>query len=201
MAQSRQQIRPGVATPGGVLPPDWRAEIDPRKLMDGAPVGPRWNALWYDILVRVAQSATGSNYGAGVADLDLTRPFHDKRIVELALAIPDSLRFRDGRERWLARTAFADVMPSSLIDRLPGNDREQPDLIRMNVQSAATMLATVRNLTDRDAVTRYIDLDALETMISGEISEKRMSDRIRLNFAMQTLTTARFLAWLDRSNQ
>jgi len=42
---------------------------------------------------------------------------------------------------------------------------------------------------------------ALAAMVREGVSEERLSDRIRLNFAMQALTTARFLAWLDRSNR
>jgi asparagine synthase (glutamine-hydrolysing) len=38
-------------------------------------------------------------------------------------------------------------------------------------------------------------------MIRNGGSEERTSDRIRLSFAMNALTTARFLAWSDHSNR
>jgi asparagine synthase (glutamine-hydrolysing) len=38
-------------------------------------------------------------------------------------------------------------------------------------------------------------------LVRDEVSEERLSERIRLGFAMKALTTARFLAWLDRSNR
>ena len=175
--------------------------VDRAKIRDGFPVGPRGAGRWCQILDRVSADSAGSSYGEGVADLDLARPFHDKRIVELALALPDSLRFRDGRERWLPRTVFADILPAPLIDRMPGNHREQPDMLAMNMQAAPAMIAAVRAVAERDSVTRYIDVEALEKLVADSASEERMSQRVRLNAAMRTLTAARFLAWLDRSNQ
>src|SRR6202041_1671918 len=49
--------------------------------------------------------------------LEFTQPFHDKRVVELALAIPEDLYFRNGRHRYLARTALADVLPAEFQTR------------------------------------------------------------------------------------
>ena len=134
-------------------------------------------------------------------DLELTRPFHDKRIVELGCALPDHLLFRDGRERWLARTAFADRLPPALIRRMPGNDREQPDLLAMDIQAAPAMLSALEEVRNDEAVARYVDVDALAAMVRDGASEERLSERVRLTFAMKALTTARFLAWLDRSNR
>jgi len=174
--------------------------VSRRRLRDGFRPGPRWRALWLELCNWISAGGAG-NYSAMTPDLDLTRPFHDKRIVELGCALPDHLLFRDGRERWLARTAFADRLPAALIRRMPGNDREQPDLLSMDFQAAPAMLAALNEVRRNDAVARYIDVDALATLLRNEVSEERLSDRIRLGFAMQALTTARFLAWLDRSNR
>jgi asparagine synthase (glutamine-hydrolysing) len=84
---------------------------------------------------------------------------------------------------------------------MPGNDREQPDLIAMDIQATPAMLAALDELRDDETVTRYVDVPAVAAMIRRGASEERMSDRIRLVFAMKALTTARFLAWLDRSNR
>jgi asparagine synthase (glutamine-hydrolysing) len=173
--------------------------VNRRRLRDGFRPGPRWRGLWLEICKWISAEA-GGNYIAMTPDLDLTRPFHDKRIVELGCALPDHLLFRDGRERWLARTAFADRLPAALIRRMPGNDREQPDLLSMDFQAAPAMLAAINEVRHDDAVARYIDVDALAALLRDEVSEERLSDRIRLGFAMKALTTARFLAWLDRSN-
>jgi asparagine synthase (glutamine-hydrolysing) len=175
--------------------------VDRHRLRDGFRPGPRWRARWLEVCRRVSADGAGSNLGATTDDLDLTRPFHDKRIVELGCALPDRLLFRDGRERWLARTVFADLLPHALLARLPGNDREQPDLIAMDIQAAPAMLAALEAVQDDATVTRYVDVPALTAMIRNGGSEERTSDRIRLSFAMNALTTARFLAWFDRSNR
>jgi len=175
--------------------------VSPRSLRDGFRPGPRWRARWLEACNRASADGAGSNYIAMTPDLDLTRPFHDKRIVELGCALPDHLLFRDGRERWLARTVFADRLPAALVRRMPGNDREQPDLLAMSIQAAPAMLSALDHVRDDDAVARYIDVDGLAAMMRDGASEERLSERIRLTFAMRALTTARFLAWLDRSNR
>jgi asparagine synthase (glutamine-hydrolysing) len=175
--------------------------VDRHKLRDGFRPGPRWRARWLEACRRVSADGAGSNLGATTHDLDLTRPFHDKRIVELGCALPDRLLFRDGRERWLARTVFADLLPHALLGRLPGNDREQPDLIAMDIQAAPAMLAALEDIQGDAAVARYVDVPALTAMIRNGGSEERSTDRIRLSFAMNALTTARFLAWSDHGNR
>jgi asparagine synthase (glutamine-hydrolysing) len=71
----------------------------------------------------------------------------------------------------------------------------------MDFQAVPAMLAALNEVRHNDAVARYIDVDALAALVRDEVSEERLSERIRLGFAMKALTTARFLAWLDRSNR
>jgi asparagine synthase (glutamine-hydrolysing) len=177
-----------------------RGAVDPRQLRDGIWPGARWRERWVEGCRRSAQGGGGSDYAAMVADLDLTRPFHDKRIVELGCALPDRLLFRDGRERWLARRAFADLLPSRLIARMPGNDREQPDMVGMIQEAVPQMLAALDANADHSAFARYLDVSMLKENVARGVSEEKLSERVRLTFAMQALTTARFLAWQDRSN-
>ncbi|WP_084250879.1 asparagine synthase-related protein [Sphingomonas pruni] len=174
--------------------------VDRRKLRDGFRPGLRWRARWLEVCRRVSAGGAGGAL-ATTEHLDLTRPFHDKRIVELGCALPDRLVFRDGRERWLARTAFADILPQALICRPPGNDREQPDLIAMDIQAAPAMLAALEAVQHDSSVARYVDVPALAAMVRAGCSEDSSRDRIRLSFAMNVLTAARFLAWFDRNNR
>ncbi|HEX7695227.1 MAG TPA: asparagine synthase-related protein [Sphingomonas sp.] len=178
-----------------------RGAVDRRRLRDGYRPGARWRDRWIEMCRLASSDGTGCNYGATTPDLELTRPFHDKRIVEFALALPDRLLFRDGRERWLARRAFADILPAALASRMPGNDREQPDMLAMYHEAAPGMLAALSGLEQDEAVSRYVDLRALAAMVRESASEERLSERVRLDFAMQALATARFLAWMDRGNR
>ncbi len=55
--------------------------------------------------------SSGRALNAAANGLEFTQPFHDKRVVELALAIPEALQMRNGRDRDLARRALADIYP------------------------------------------------------------------------------------------
>ena len=178
-----------------------RGAVTRERLRDGFHPGPRWQARWLEMCRRASMGLVGSDYGPMTDALDLSRPFHDPRVVELGCALPARLTFRDGRERWLARQAFSDVLPQRLLDRMPGNDREQPDLLTMNAEASPAMLAALEAVSDDSAYAGYLDVPALVRMVRATTSEEVLSQRIRLTFAMRALTTARFLAWLDRSNR
>jgi len=178
-----------------------RGAVTRERLRDGLHPGPRWQARWLEMCRRASMGLVGSDYGPMTDALDLSRPFHDPRVVELGCALPARLTFRDGRERWLARQAFSDLLPQRLLDRMPGNDREQPDLLTMNAEASPAMLAALEAVNDDSAYARYLDVPALVRMVRATTSEEALSQRIRLTFAMRALTTARFLAWLDRSNR
>ncbi|MFB9237764.1 asparagine synthetase B family protein [Plantactinospora siamensis] len=44
-------------------------------------------------------------------------PFLDLALVELAMRMPAELKVRDGREKWILREAFADLLPAYVRDR------------------------------------------------------------------------------------
>lgn len=159
----------------------------------------RWRARWLHRLGRVAQGPALHGTLAGAHGLDFTRPFHDKRIVELGLAIPEGLQFRNGLERHLARTMFADCLPRGLLTRGPGNDAENPDHFRMAVESVPAALAETRSL-DRDGrLSRYVDFEKLAASVSA-LDETRKTDHVPLYRAIATIAAARFIAWFDRAN-
>jgi asparagine synthase (glutamine-hydrolysing) len=73
------------------------------------------------VLERVA-SAHGPGIGMEAArhGLELTRPFHNKRVVELALPIPEELYVKNGRNRYLACVALKDIYPPEFQTRWSG---------------------------------------------------------------------------------
>ncbi len=54
------------------------------------------------------QRVDRTSMGQGV---EVRVPFLDLALVELAMRIPIDLKMRDGREKWIVREAFADVLP------------------------------------------------------------------------------------------
>jgi asparagine synthase (glutamine-hydrolysing) len=61
-------------------------------------------------LQRVDRTSMGHGVEARV-------PFLDPALVELALRLPMDLKVRDGREKWILREAFADLLPGYVRDR------------------------------------------------------------------------------------
>ena len=87
--------------------------------------------------------AIGGSIPAAWHGLELTQPFHDKRVVEFGLAIPEDLHLKDGKERWLARTALADLYPPEFQTRMPGNDGPGPDFLMMAKRVEPLVLAEI----------------------------------------------------------
>jgi len=120
----------------------------------------------------------------------MTRAFHDKRVVELALAIPESLYFRGGRNRYLARIALADIYPPEFQDRGFHNHGRIPDLAEALAAAAPQLADRARNLPD-DLVDRAALADALR---ADEPSIERKSS------ALMVLMVADYRRWFSGRN-
>ena len=54
--------------------------------------------------------------------MDQRFPFHDRRLVEFALAIPESQRWRGGETKYVLRRASRDLLPPAIRDRRSKGD-------------------------------------------------------------------------------
>ncbi len=174
--------------------------IDPMRLRQATPVHNRWRQRWLHLLRRASDMPPAAQTLAATHGLELTRPFHDRRIVEFALAIPEALQFRNGLERHLARTAFADLLPAALLASGPGNDAEEPDLFRTAHEGAAAALAEARAMDREGRLSRYVDFAKVDAMLR-DLDETRLADHRRVIVATLAITTARFVAWVDGRNR
>ncbi|KQS02136.1 hypothetical protein ASG11_15240 [Sphingomonas sp. Leaf357] len=122
--------------------------------------------------------------------LVVTRPFHDKRVVELALAIPESLYFKDGRNRYLACRALADIYPPEFQDRPFHNDHRIPDIAAALASAAPDLIARAERLpdelVDRDALIAALDPDRPWGQPKG--------------LALDVLLVADYRRWFERRN-
>ncbi|MEI9992993.1 MAG: asparagine synthase-related protein [Rhizomicrobium sp.] len=176
-----------------------RGAADPARLRVNYPVYNRWRDRWLHLLRRFSASTPAHAQLAAAHGMDLSRPFHDKRIVELGLALPEDLQFRNGLERYLARRTLGALLPARLLASGPGNDAEDPDMFRAANGSAAQALAEVRKLDHDGRLSRFFDLDKLGAMLAG-VEETRKADHFRLSLAANAIAMARFVAWFERSN-
>jgi len=101
-----------------------RGAVDPARLRINYPVHNRWRDRWLHLLRRFSASTPAHALLAAAHGMDLSRPFHDKRVVELGLALPEDLQFRNGLERYLARRTLGALLPARLLASGPGNDAE-----------------------------------------------------------------------------
>lgn len=175
--------------------------INPDRLRHPRVAWQRWQDRWVHMQRLQLLGPPAMATMAAAHGLDFTRPFHDIRIVELALAIPEHLQFREGRERWLARTALADCLPPSLIARQPGNTPERPGQEAMFAQSLPEAL----NVLDRDwpdsPAARYVEIAKLRAAVAeGESGQLGWRNPESTLGATNAMVVARFVNWFYRGN-
>ena len=108
---------------------------------------------------------------------------------------------RDGRERWLARTALADCLPPSLIARQPGNTPERPGQEAMFAQSLPAALAVLERDWAGSPAARYVDIDKLRAALAeGESGPLGWRNPESTFGATNAMAVARFVNWFYRGN-
>jgi asparagine synthase (glutamine-hydrolysing) len=177
-----------------------RGAVDPLRLRTARSVHDRWHGRWVNLLNKAAMMMPVQPTLAAAEGLEFSRPYHDRRVVELGLAIPETLQFRGGLERHLVRRALADILPQRLLASGPGNDAEDPDMFRQARDCAPQALAAARQMDNEGRLSRYIDFDHLESMIASP-DESVPADHRRLQVATRVIALARFIAWFDKENR
>ena len=148
----------------------------------------------------VSQSAIpGQSIRAAAQGLDYTSPFHDKRVVEFGLSVPEDLYVRNGRNRYLACVALADIYPPEFLTRSRANDLPTPDFLDGLQVHIPELLGEAERLAQGSGLSAYIDFPKVQTMLRTPPSNPRARPNIRI--ALQTLAVARFVEWFRRSNQ
>lgn len=110
--------------------------------------------------------AQGFSIAAAAHGLEFTQPFHDKRVVEFGLAIPEELYLKNGRTRYLARTALKDLYPPEFQDRPPGNDVIGPDFLMMAERVRPRLLAEIDRMEKAGRLSRYLDFARMRAMLT-----------------------------------
>lgn len=67
--------------------------------------------------VEQAWSRESAATAASDAGIDVRHPLLDRRLVEFLIGLPDEMRLRDGRTRFILRAAMRDVLPAKIRDR------------------------------------------------------------------------------------
>ena len=138
---------------------------------------------------------------ASLRGTQATSPFHDKRVVELALAIPPELYVRNGYNRHLARVALRDLYPPEFQTRGRNNDDQIPD-IQWRVKSIEPrLLAEIARMERSEHLRRYIDFARVRELLAARSTENHDSGWEQEPLVvLRAVTIARYLERVTRRN-
>ena len=140
--------------------------------------------------------------GASAYGLEYTQPFHDKRVIEFALAIPKSLWVRDGRDRYLARKALGDMLPPELLARpRKVNDDRTPDLEVSVDRERADLLREIGRMETNPRLNAIFDFPTMRRMLRPADGPGEWRPEQRMGRAISGFMHARFIEWFERDNR
>jgi asparagine synthase (glutamine-hydrolysing) len=143
----------------------------------------------------------GGSITAAAHGLEFTQPFHDKRVIELALAIPEEMYIRNGRERYLARVALKDLYPPEFQDRLPGNYNLAPDFLRMAKAEEPAILAEIDRMEASGDLAKYFDFGRMRQMLTRRTPDQHASgSEFDTSQAINAFFRARYVKWFRGDN-
>ncbi len=146
-------------------------------------------------------AARSDSIACAARGLERTLPFHDKRVVEFGLAIPEALYFKNGRARYLARMALKDLYPPEFQDRPPGNDSMGPDFLLMAKRIEPRVLAEIDRMEKAGRLSRYFDFARMRAMLTRRGIEQHASgNEFDMRQAMTAFIAARYVEWFRGDN-
>ncbi|MEI9804944.1 MAG: asparagine synthase-related protein [Pseudolabrys sp.] len=146
-------------------------------------------------------SAPGMATSAARHGLELTRPFHDKRVVELALAIPEDLYVKNGRNRYLACMALKEIYPREYQARWRRNDDEIPDFQRMAKSVEPQLLTEIARMEKSESLSRMIDFAKIRRLLAANGPDDHSSGwEQETQLALSGFMIARYVEWFRRDN-
>ncbi len=148
------------------------------------------------------QEASSGRPGAAAYGLEYAQPFHDKRVIEFALAIPSSLLLRDGLDRYLGRRALADLLPPEILQRpRKGRDDRIPDLAAVVGRERPQLLAEIARMEASPRLRAIFSFAKMRDMLRPPGGRDDGLPDMRFARAVSALMQARFIEWFERDNQ
>ena len=148
----------------------------------------------------VSRSAIpGQSLRAALHGLDYTSPFHDKRVVEFGFSVPEDLYVRNGRNRYLACVALADVYPREFQTRGRQNDLPAPDFLAGIAEHIPALSGEIDRMETNGGLSAYIDGQRLRGLLGTPLTHSHARQRIQI--ALNVARIASFVRWFRRPNR
>ena len=165
-----------------------------------APFGPRGLQPGMRRALEAQQDAARS-VAAAMHGLKLTQPYLDKRVVELALAIPPDLYVRAGRDRHLARSALKDLLPPEFQHRAAPNDDWTPDFLAMVKRVEPRILAEIDRMAQSGKLADLFDFPRMRRMLTQRRLERgRSGHEYDTGQAVAAFLLGRYIEWFEGDN-
>jgi asparagine synthase (glutamine-hydrolysing) len=145
--------------------------------------------------------AAGGYIPAAAYGLSLTRPFHDKRVVELGLAIPEELHVKDGLNRPIARRALADIYPQEFQHRDSKNVGMLSDDPAVLDQFTPELLAEANRLAKQSRLSAIFNFDTVRGLLSLPGPNESRWIIWRKSVAMRAVLLSRYVEWFNADNR
>ncbi len=134
--------------------------------------------------------------------MEFTQPFCDRRVVELGLALPEDLYFKNGRNRHLGRRALEEVYPKEFQDRVRSDDDIIPDFVDMMKAMEPQLRAELERLRPSRKLAGYFEFAQMNRLLDRSLSGRHRRARTRAaQIVLPSLLKARFIDWFLRDNR
>lgn len=153
--------------------------------------------LWQQELVALSNKGLLARFGVDYRD-----PTADRRLIDLCLALPDSLFLRQGQPKWLYRQAFRDRLPPAILEERRKGLQAADWASRLTPARDDLLDEALRAQSNLQAQTLF-DLDGLECLgRSMPVPDKvTPSDDLKYRYQfLRTLSATHFLRKVQRDN-
>jgi asparagine synthase (glutamine-hydrolysing) len=193
-------LNPGYAADHGLIA-EWRRQgFDPWSFIATAhPVQHRAGRLFdYN---QFARDRMGSLvYERGIEHVD---PHADRRLLELALAVPEPMFRQNGVHRSFARAVFADRLPAEILNERRSGVQDANWFRRLNARRS-TLAADVERLEGSPMARRLIDLPRVKRLLDQWPTDEHAAQVRGPMEAKAILTRAvhigNFIRWVEGGN-
>lgn len=129
-------------------------------------------------------------------------PHADRRLLEFALSVPESMYHRNGVPRWFARRVFADRLPPSILDERR-RGANHPTWFR-SLTAARPQLATdIERLEGSPLARRLLDLPRLKRLVADWPEDDNEAERRKGEYRLalaRGVHVGRFIRWVEGGN-